>query len=128
MSDATNPYNATVRRHFANPAHAGDLQTGYAGTFKAEAAESAVGCRVVLALALDGDKVQTMRFRVFGCPHLIAACEVVCASVEGRPVEALRKFPLQELMLSLAVPVEKTGRILLLEDAVIELARKVRQG
>lgn len=127
MTGATNAYNATVRRHFANPAHAGDLQTGYARTFKAEAFESDAGCRVVLALAEDGGKLQTMRFRVFGCPHLIAAAEAVCAGFEGRPVAALREFAVQELMLSLDVPVEKTGRLLLLEDAVAALARLVQE-
>jgi NifU-like protein involved in Fe-S cluster formation len=108
-------YNETVRRHFAAAAHAGDLEAGYARVCKAEASESDTGCRVILAAALspDGARIETMRYRVFGCPHLIAAAEAHCAWFEGRPVAALHEFPVRELVSQLGVPVEKTGRMLL---------------
>ncbi|MGH8194695.1 MAG: iron-sulfur cluster assembly scaffold protein [Woeseiaceae bacterium] len=128
MTAGASPYNETVRRHFAMPAHAGDMKAGYARTFKAEASESGSGCRVVLTLAEDGGRIEAMCFRAFGCPHLIAAAEAHCAYLEGRPVAALHEFPVQGVMASLDVPVEKAGRLLLLEDAVIALARQVEDG
>jgi len=67
-----------------------------------------------------------LRFRARGCPHLIAACEAFCAAFEGREVDALLEFTAGDLMQRLPVPVEKTGRILVLEDAVRALGKSLR--
>ena len=67
---------------------------------------------------MDSARLRAIRYAVFGCPHLIAAAELVCERFEGQPVEVLADFDPRELIDTLAVPVEKTGRILLLEDAV----------
>ena len=117
------PYNDTVRRHFANPAHAGDLQEGYARLVRADVSESEAGLRVLLAAGIDGTTIARLRYRVFGCPHLIAAAEEFCARLEGGPVEGLKDVPVTQLMELLEIPVEKTGRLLLLEDAAIALHR-----
>ena len=119
------PYNDAVRWHFANALHAGDLEPRYAATVTAEASESVSGCRVVLAAELDGSVLRRVRYRVFGCPHLIAAAEVSSSRFEGRKVDALQEFSVAPLMELLDVPVTKTGRLLLLEDAVRALARAV---
>jgi NifU-like protein involved in Fe-S cluster formation len=122
-------YSERVRRLFADPAHAGDLPPGYARTCAAEVRESDAGCRVVLAAAADdAGMLNAVRYRAFGCPHLIAAAEAFCADVEGRPAEALRELSAPALMATLCVPVEKTGRILLLQDAADALARKLLDG
>ena len=118
------PYNDTVRRHFAHPAHAGDLQGGYPHVVTADVSESEAGLRVVLAAHLDGNIISRLRYRVFGCPHLIAAAEELCARFEGETLDALQDVPVTRLMELLEVPVEKTGRLLLLEDAANVLARK----
>jgi NifU-like protein involved in Fe-S cluster formation len=111
------PYNHTVRRHFANPTHAGDLPEGYARVVRADVSESEAGLRVLLAAQIDGNIISRLRYRVFGCPHLIAAAEEFCARLEGATVEGLQDVPVAELMELLEIPVEKTGRLLLLEDA-----------
>jgi len=111
------PYNDTVRRHFANPAHAGDLQAGYPHAVAAEVSESEAGLRILLSAQSDGNIIYRLRYRVFGCPHLIAAAEELCSRLEGGPAEGLQDVPVAQLMELLEVPVEKTGRLLLLEDA-----------
>lgn len=122
----TGRYNGEVRRLFARPAHAGDLPPGGSRTAAAEQAESAAGCRVRLAAAEEAGRLVAVRFRAFGCPHLVAAAEAFCADVEGQPVSALGAPRTQALMARLAVPVEKTGRLLLLEDAAAALARELQ--
>jgi NifU-like protein involved in Fe-S cluster formation len=119
------PYNAAVRRNFANPSHAGDLERHYPRGSVAEGYAANGGCRVLLAAAAEGGVLREVRFRVFGCPHLIAAAEAFCEDVEGRPAGALREFSVPALMERFEVPVEKTGRILLLEDAAGALAREL---
>ena len=85
------------------------------------AEESEQGSRVVLATGIVEDVIVEMRFRVWGCPHLIAAAEDLCQEKEQGAVAGLSVFAVVEIMDRLAIPVEKTGRILLLEDALNSL-------
>lgn len=125
---SSDPYNSAVRSRFANPLHAGGLQAGYPDVVTADARESDNGAAVTLAAQMDGAIVRQLRYRVFGCPYLIASAEEVCRRFEGRAARDLQEFPLPQLMELLGVPVEKTGRLLLLEDAVHALARAFSQG
>ncbi len=115
MSD---PYNATVRSLFADLRHAGDLQSDYNVTLRASAGREAPGVGIVLVAGVSGGELRQLKFRAYACPHLIAACEYVCRRYNGKPLSMLARFSQQEVMETLAVPVEKTGRILLLEDAI----------
>ena len=58
-------------------------------------------------------------------PQGIAAAEVGGRRFEGQPVSALEQFETGQIMEDLAVPVEKTGRILVLEDTVRSLGRAI---
>lgn len=116
---AAEPYNALVRQYFRHPVHAGALPSG--GTSRAEACCEIPGARVRLAASADGDRLLALRFGVYGCPHLIAAAEWACEHLEGRHIGALDRLARDELMTALSVPVEKTGRILLLEDTMRRL-------
>jgi NifU-like protein involved in Fe-S cluster formation len=73
---------------------------------------------VHLAAGIEGDTVRELRFQALGCPHLIAAAELFCSRFEGRAVATLGDFRPRDLMRELTVPLDKTGRILLLEDAI----------
>lgn len=77
--------------------------------------------RISLYADIEAGVARTLRFEVWGCPHVIAAVEAFCAAYEGRPVAEMLEFSATGLMQSLSVPVEKTGRILVLEDAVRSL-------
>ena len=46
---------------------------------------------------------------------------------EGRAVSDLQQFSAADLLQSLAVPVEKSGRILVIEDAVRSLGAAIRE-
>ena len=118
MSGDNDPYSPAVRRYFANPAHAGAVSAAAGRQVHARVEEGGAGARILLTGVTDKDTLTQLRFRVFGCPHLVAACEAVCERFEGRPVEDMAAFSARELADQLAVPVAKTGRMLLLEDAV----------
>ena len=119
---SADPYSADVRRLCAAPAHAGDPDDGF------EIRIDDQGVRISLAAACDGDTIRALRFRAWGCPHFIASAEAFCSTYEGRPVTELGEFDAVSIMRSLTVPVEKTGRILVLEDAVRALAERVAKG
>ena len=114
---SADPYSAAVRKLFANPAHAGEIEGGRSVSVDDQDVVLELGATVVEGI------VAAMRFRARACPHVIAAAETVCASLEGRPAAELLEFSGSGLMQSLPVPVEKTGRILVLEDAVRSLGQ-----
>jgi nitrogen fixation NifU-like protein len=118
---ASEPYNEEVRALFENPFHAGDLQGVYPETLTADVSESEHGARLVLYAGIDDGKIAEIRFRAFACPHLVAAAEAVCREAEGGKLSELRTVKANELMERLSVPVGKTGRMLLIEDAVEKL-------
>ena len=115
------PYNKTVRAFFETPDHAGDLQGDYAQVLAADAAESEHGAKIVLFAGITDGMIVAMRFRALACPHLIAAAEWLCCDRENGPVSGLSSFDSKGLMEQLSVPPEKTGKILLLEDALKSL-------
>lgn len=112
MSAAGDPYSDEVRRLFGAPAHAGVLES--ATTVRRDGQ----GVQVELSMRADGPAIAALRFRARGCPHFIAACEAFCRDWEGRPLAELAAFSGVQVLDRLPVPIEKTGRILVLEDAV----------
>lgn len=116
------PYSAPVRALFADTAHCRDLPGGIAGFADGQ------GVRVRLTATRDGSRLVRLGFRAFGCPHFIAACELFCRSFEGRGAGGLADFNAADIMRDLSVPVEKTGRILVLEDAVRSLGDSIGSG
>lgn len=117
----SDPYSQRVRELFARPDHAGDLEKPAAW---AQIDDQDV--RIALAAQCEGDTIVSLRFRAWGCPHLLAAAEAFCREFEGRPVQALEAFSAADFMQTLPVPREKLGRILVLEDAVRSLGHSVR--
>tara|TARA_R110002096_G_scaffold23031_2_gene73531 strand:- start:21867 stop:22247 length:381 start_codon:yes stop_codon:yes gene_type:complete len=109
------PYSDIVRERFADPAHAGEVENGIAAYFADQ------GMCIRLTAKLSSGALRELRFQAWGCPHVIAACETFCRCFEGRPATDLEQFETARIMKDLAVPVEKTGRILVLEDTVRSL-------
>ena len=119
---STDPYSARVREFFSVPAHAGELDSPL------RVAVDDQGVRINLSAEVAAGEVRALRFLAWGCPHVIALAEAFCADFEGRPVAELLEFSASDFMQSLSVPVEKTGRILVIEDAVRSLGNTVRDA
>jgi NifU-like protein involved in Fe-S cluster formation len=116
------PYSSLVRQLFNNTAHAGRI----AGAVSA--AKNEQGVRLELSGSANDGVVQSLRFLVYGCPHVIAVAEVLCAELEGQAVSLLEDFSARKIMQRLAVPTEKSGRILVIEDAVRLLGAALRES
>ena len=101
------PYSDRVRELFARPGHAGVLE----GNCSAAVVDQGVKIHLTARVS-DGR---------------IAAAEAACAELEGRSAVELLEFSATGLMQSLSVPVEKTGRILVLEDAIRSLGRVITE-
>lgn len=116
----TDPYNDTVLKYFSQPLHSGDVVDGMIGYVNDQ------GMRIRLSARVDDDIITEMRFRAWGCPHVIAAAELVCRQFEGRSSGGLEDFQVAQIMSELGVPIEKTGRILVLEDTVRSLGQAIQ--
>lgn len=114
-------YNDAVRRHFAEPRHAGDLDNSFDTTISAEVSESDEGARIQVSAGLRDGAIAAAAFRAWGCPHLVAAADLVCERLTGQPVRSLENYDLAHITRELCIPAEKAGRILLLEDALATL-------
>ena len=114
------PYNPAVRRLFENPGHAGEVRNGAIGYFEDQ------GMRIRLSADVASGVLKRLRFLAWGCPHVIAACETFCHEFEGRRASDLEDFESGQIMQDLAVPIEKTGRILVLEDTVRSLGQAIQ--
>jgi nitrogen fixation protein NifU and related proteins len=119
---SNDPYSDRVRALFDAPHHAGALDGGLTASVDDQ------GLRIRLFATVSNGHISALRFQAWGCPHLIAAAEAFCAAYEGRPAAGLLDFSAADLIQSLPVPVEKTGRILVLEDAVRSLGCIVREA
>ena len=117
---SADPYNEKVRKLFAETPHAGDIVGAPSGYFEDQ------GIRLRFSAQTDQDQIVSMRFAAWGCPHVIAAAEAVCCHFEGQNLTELDNFPSAQIMSELAVPVEKTGRILVVEDTVRSLRAAIR--
>ena len=115
------PYSPRVRALFDKPAHAGKVDGGQAVLVEDQ------GLRIGLSASVEAGDLHAVRFEAWGCPHVIAAAEAFCAHIEGEPARKLLEFSAADLMQSLSVPVEKTGRILVLEDAIRSLGRVINE-
>lgn len=119
---STDPYNAQVRELFANTRHAGSL------TDAVTAKKNEQGVRIELSAQCSDGAIELLRFRAWGCPHVIATAEAVCAEYEGQTASQLERFSVADVMQRLAVPAEKSGRIIVLEDTVRLLGAALRKS
>ena len=114
-------YNALVLEHFERPRNAGrfadDLDTidGVAGSV-------AQGAMFRLSAHIAQQRIAALRFEAYGCPHCLAAGSWLSERLLGATCEDLQSWQWREAAEVLEVPAEKRGRLLILEDAVRDLA------
>lgn len=69
-------------------------------------------------LLITDDVVKDARFKAYGCPHTLAVAAWVSSELPGRRRESLQPGAPAEWAEAHGVPVEKLGRLLVIEDAV----------
>ena len=114
-------YNELTRRHFEHPARLGTLvgPDCYRGAAGSRSAGTWVQFDVRLARTRSGLSVLEVRFLAFGCPHVIAAAALVAEEGECGALEPRLPQSAHTLRERLDAPVEKLGRLFVVEDAWI---------
>jgi NifU-like protein involved in Fe-S cluster formation len=118
-------YNALTRRHFEHAARCGTLSGP--DCYRGAAGSRSTGTWVQFDLRLEGAgagrRIREARFLAFGCPHVIAAAAVVAEEGEGGAAEPRLPQSIHSLRERLDAPVEKLGRLFVVEDAWIAALR-----
>ena len=113
-------YNELTRRYFTAAASAGEL-TG-PGVFRGAAGNRAQGTWVQFDLQVRQGVVVAARFLAFACPHTVAVSAWLAEQAVGKPLGPGLSESVQALQDRFEVPVEKTGRLLIIEDAWLAAA------
>jgi NifU-like protein involved in Fe-S cluster formation len=111
-------YNPAVVRHFDAPSRARELPRNMPGLVTGEAEDRTLHVWIRFQLQLRDGIVRAAAFEAYGCPHTLAAASVVADWLEGRPVVDAQRLDVRAVCAQLAVPVEKLGKLLRIEDAV----------
>lgn len=120
-------YNDLTRRCFEQASCAGVLAGE--GVYRGAAGSRGQGTWVNFDVQVDGTRLPLtmtdVRFRAFGCPHVIAVCEWLARQAIG--LELGTALPAGVTPLSLGerfeLPVPKRGRLLIIEDAWLAAMR-----
>jgi hypothetical protein len=114
--------NPAIRALFEALEHAGDLNPvdaqGSGTVLAGEAGREESGTRVRFSVAIADGRVRTVRFRAYGCPYTLAACEWLARTLEGRRPEAPGLGSPLDWARQLEVPAARLGRLLVIEDAL----------
>jgi NifU-like protein involved in Fe-S cluster formation len=121
-------YNELTLRYFETVPAAGVLAApgilrGAAGILRGAAGDRAHGTWVQFDLRAPGGVIQEARFLAFGCPHTIAVAAWVAEHAVGCGLQAALPESVAQLRERFAVPVEKLGRLLVIEDAWVAAVR-----
>jgi NifU-like protein involved in Fe-S cluster formation len=76
----------------------------------------------VLSARIAGERIEAVRFEAYGCPHCIAAGSWLSERLVGLDRDQLRAWRWRDADRALQFPLEKRGRLLILEDAVHALS------
>lgn len=115
----TAAYGPRVIERFETPLHAGrPAGAEHCG----EAVSKPRASRVRLHLVVRHDRVVAAGFEALGCPFTIAAADLVCADLKGRPLANLAGYDAGFLDAALPLPPDRLDIRILVEDAVHDAA------
>jgi hypothetical protein len=109
------PLSPQVRRLFGALRHAGQPSDA-TQLLHGEAGREQRGTRVRFMLRVRAGRVLEVRYRAYGCPHTLAACEWLATQLEGGPARVVGSPA--DWAAQLAIPAAKLGRLLVVEDAL----------
>ena len=126
MGRALNP---AARRYFLAPPRIPEFPDGAApaGICQGRAGRQADGVAVLFELKIANGIVKSARFSAYGCPHTVAVSAWLCEVLEGAPLAAGPPGDPTAWADKFAVPAEKLGRLLIVEDALRAASGYARQ-
>jgi len=109
-----------VRAEFARLDRAGPLPPGLGVICQGRGGNRADGTEVCFLLRLVDGRITAARFLAYGCPYTLAVCNWLAGQLEGDVAVAGRLGSPEHWARELGVPLERLGRLLIIEDALRE--------
>jgi NifU-like protein involved in Fe-S cluster formation len=106
-------YSDLTRRYFESASRAGTVEAAFRGA----AGHPSQGIWVQYDLVVEAAVIADAYFLAFACPHTIAVAAWLAEQSIGRPLQREMPQSVAALRELFAVPVEKLGRLLIVEDA-----------
>ena len=94
-------YREVILDHYKNPRGQGALANADA---EAEGQNPLCGDEVAIAVALDGETIEDIRFRGRGCAISQAATSMLTELVKGRTITEVAEMPKDELLEEVGIP------------------------
>jgi hypothetical protein len=109
-----------ARRYFLAPARVPEFPEGSPppGVRHGRAGRQDEGTAVFFELKIGDGIVKSARFSAYGCPHTLAVVAWLCEVLEGSRLDAAIPGSPADWARKFEVPVEKLGRLLIVEDAM----------
>jgi NifU-like protein involved in Fe-S cluster formation len=108
-------YNEITGRYFRSAANAGVLAGP--GAFRGCAGDRQQGVWVQFDVRTSNGTAEEVRFLAFGCPHTIAVAAWLSEQAQGTVLNRELPYAVHDLLTRFALPIEKLGRLLIVEDA-----------
>jgi cysteine desulfurase len=118
--------NPATRHYFLAP-HRSPLGETWSGVVSGQAGREVDGVAVTFDLKIAAGIVKRARFSAYGCPHTLAVAAWLCEILEGEQVARFSPGSPADWTEKFAVPVEKLGRLLIVEDALRAALTAARQ-
>jgi cysteine desulfurase len=118
-----------ARRYFLAPARPPEFPDGApsAEVLQGQAGSESEGTRIFFELKIADGIVKSARFSAYGCPHTVAVAAWLCETLEGAPLAGVAPGAPADWAGKFAVPAEKLGRLLVVEDALRAALTPARQ-
>jgi NifU-like protein involved in Fe-S cluster formation len=114
-------YSSLVVEHFTRPRNAGRFAPA-SDVIEGSAGSMSQGVRFDLSARVRDERIVEVRFEAYGCPHCLAAGSLLSERLQGSTLDDLQTWSWRGAAEELQIPLEKRGRLLILEDAVRALA------
>jgi nitrogen fixation protein NifU and related proteins len=101
VSEFDQLYREVILDHYKNPRGHGVIEGADA---QAEGQNPLCGDEVAIFVALEGDKIEDVRFRGRGCAISQAATSMLVEMVRGRTVDEVASMPRDELLEEVGIP------------------------
>jgi nitrogen fixation NifU-like protein len=101
MNEFDQLYREVILDHYKNPRGHGVIEGADA---QAEGQNPLCGDEVAIFVALEGDKIEDVRFRGRGCAISQAATSMLVEMVRGRSVDEVASMPRDELLEEVGIP------------------------
>ncbi len=118
-----------ARRYFLASARPPEFPDGApsAEVLQGRAGRESEGTRVFIELKIGDGIVKSARFSAYGCPHTVAVTAWLCETLEGASLAGVSPGTPADWAEKFAVPTEKLGRLLVVEDALRVALTPARQ-